>query len=100
MLNNESIVKLLNFYKLHKQDNDVLKDVYDGVIWKKLFNDKITSKCDVQLGISLCYDGLDVFQSGNNKGKIKYIFHNIYLTNRINYSFIIFNIKFTIRVEK
>ena len=69
MIKNESILKLLDYYKSHIEEKDILKDIYDGSMWKKVMNEQDMKEADLKIGISFCYDGLDTFNSGNGTGK-------------------------------
>lgn len=46
----------------------MIKDIYDGEVWKSTMNEEDMKEADISIGISFCYDGLDLYSSGNNTG--------------------------------
>ena len=64
---------MLNYYKKHKYDN-YYKDIYDGSIRNKIMNKNEMLNNEIVIGISFCFDGLDLFSSGNNNGFIFTLF--------------------------
>lgn len=68
MLQNETILNLLDYYKSHHYKEYIISDIYDGSVWKTQINSDDIKNADIKIGITFCYDGLDVYSSGNNTG--------------------------------
>lgn len=68
LLQNEQFELMMQKIKDIKTNNEKLTDFYDGSVFRKYINSNEMKDVDTPIFISACYDGLDVYRSGNKTG--------------------------------
>lgn len=61
---------MFDYYKTYTHKDNVISDIYDGQIWNDVMNNDEMKDCDLKIGLSMCFDGMDIYSSGNNTGQI------------------------------
>ena len=61
---------MLQYNKEYQPVDGLLRDIYDGLQYKRLQEVHNTNDVDNIIYLSLCYDGVDLFKSGSDKGKM------------------------------
>lgn len=69
----KNISNLFEYYRTRERENEYLKDIYNGQVWKELIESEYMNEAHLKIGLGFCFDGMDIFKKGRSKGSISSI---------------------------
>jgi hypothetical protein len=70
MLSSDKFCSLLSYCDSVNVNEQFYQDIYDGREWQKLKSNSQLTNADITFYFGFCYDGVDIFKSGNNSGSM------------------------------